>query len=860
MLSALVSIVLAQNSTVLYRGSDIPGSDTKYWSVEDTQVDRADAERSSGQGMVLFLGKDKRVFLRFGDLRRALGPNKRIVSAKLILTPAHITTAGKLTLSRMGTGWHESPGTGGVQLTPPLWSTSWNYRHYGQGAAGIRWRDGGREFISSTPSASANVGGDSMSVELDGLGGDVQAFYDRWYENNGWALDFAGEGAFNSAENRQSGPRLEIVTENIADKTGADLSVTYIERTPEYKRYDNRGNAYTRMTMDGHESGVMMNPGEAESKKWPSDGEEVTYTAHIKNVGTAPANGFSYEWSQNGGTGDFPGSLAPGQETTVTFKTRYKSVATDHRTMPVALRIRPKSDDAIAGNDFLEIQANALNLGIWVDQGFYDMFSTQVNGVGSRSFEDWIQWQFRIWNDVFMRHSRFAFAEDGIRESVRIGRITVVPNGTLSGGVHMPNDTPNLIYDGEWGFDSAFGDAAAYIAEVRNKADRALIHEMSHQIGLVDMYVMNVEENKVHLKVDDKVLTRGAVDPYPGLMGGGDTRNDLLIPTHIPIPYEPTSDVVFASPIFQPTDLYARTDAAALNANIGYRRGYYGEYLYSLPGTNLLRVSDRNGGAIAKGALQFYQTSAGEVRDSASAFSVDFENGIARLPARPTGLAAPFTTLTGHTLSPNPFGRIDVVGGNGVFLVRLDHAGRTEWKWLKIWQLFDAGARGSKVLSTHELRFNVSDRPIKEQDWALKKTAIDSSNSSGENIAALIDGDRTTIYAAGEKIGDWVEIDIGRDRPIGEVKLLTGPDPKAFWQRFDVMVYGTGQTVNTARVFAGESNWNYAVTMEKDSVNGVTSVAYRAPAQTVRFIRLVNKSGGAGSLGGIEIRETEIGQ
>jgi hypothetical protein len=342
-------------------------------------------------------------------------------------------------------------------------------------------------------------------------------------------------------------------------------------------------------------------------------------------------------------------------------------------------------------------------------------------------------------------------------------------------------------------------------------------------------------------------------------MGGGDTRNDLLVPTQIPIPYAPTSDVVLASPLFQATDLYARTDAAALNANVGYRRGYYGEYLYSLPGTNLVRISDRNGGPIAKGTLSFYQSLGGEIRNEVPAFTVDFENGLARLPARATGLAAPFTTLTGHTLAPNPFGRIDVVGGNGVFLVRLNRAGISEWEWLKIWQLFDAGARGSKVLSTHELRFNVTDHPIKEQDWALRKTAIDSSNSSGENIAALIDGNASTVYRAGDKVGDWVEIDIGRDRPIGEIKLLTSPDG-SFWQRFDVLVYGTGQTVNTARTFAGEANWSYAVTMEKDVSAGQTSVAYRAPAQTVRFIRFVNKSGGPGSLSGVEIRETSIGQ
>jgi hypothetical protein len=184
MLVALATVVLAQsNGIVLYRGAEIAGSDTKYWSVEDTQVDKADTTRSSGQGLVLFLGKDKRAFLRFGDLRRALGPNKRIVSAKLTLTPAYLESEGTLSLKRFGTGWHESPGTGAVQPEPKLWATTWEQRHHGF----HRWRDGGREFVAQSGHSQA-VPSSAPTVVFDGLATDVQAFYDRWYEKNGWAI------------------------------------------------------------------------------------------------------------------------------------------------------------------------------------------------------------------------------------------------------------------------------------------------------------------------------------------------------------------------------------------------------------------------------------------------------------------------------------------------------------------------------------------------------------------------------------------------------------------------------------------------------------------------------------------------
>jgi hypothetical protein len=191
-------------------------------------------------------------------------------------------------------------------------------------------------------------------------------------------------------------------------------------------------------------------------------------------------------------------------------------------------------------------------------------------------------------------------------------------------------------------------------------------------------------------------------------------------------------------------------------------------------------------------------------------------------------------------------------------LVKISYAGQVEYAWLKAWQLADMFARGSKTIASNEMRFNVTHRPLLPQDWAFKKTAIDSANSDGANIAALIDGDASTLYRGGDRVDDWIEIDIGRDRPIGEVNLVAGQDAKAFWKRFDIMVYGTGQTISMARKFATEANWDFAATMQKDVSNeGTVSVAYRAMPQTVRFIRLVNKSGGPGNIAGVEVRETE---
>ena len=81
-------LVGAQTVT-LQRGAPI--GDSTYWSCEDTVLSRELPDGSFGQGELLPANRSTRVLVRFGDLVRALGPNKRIVDAKLVLTPLTVT-------------------------------------------------------------------------------------------------------------------------------------------------------------------------------------------------------------------------------------------------------------------------------------------------------------------------------------------------------------------------------------------------------------------------------------------------------------------------------------------------------------------------------------------------------------------------------------------------------------------------------------------------------------------------------------------------------------------------------------------------------------------------------------------------
>ena len=111
----------------------------------------------------------------------------------------------------------------------------------------------------------------------------------------------------------------------------------------------------------------------------------------------------------------------------------------------------------------------------------------------------------------------------------------------------------------------------------------------------------------------------------------------------------------------------------------------------------------------------------------------------------------------------------------------------------------------------------------------------------------------------GGKAGDWVEIDLGRDRTIGEITLLG--DPSDFWPQFDIMVYATGQKPAEASPWASELNWNWTASNRRDLIGtdpNTVSVAYRSPEIRIRFIRIVNRSSAIGKLKAIRVVPIKI--
>ncbi len=854
-------MILSNGANVQWEGI----REYKYWSCSDTYLSKSAKESNFGGEPRLVSGPDARILIKFGDLNRAIGPGKVITNAKLVLSPTAGTPPKEITVTRVLMDWNEGCGRPKMKIgeKSPLGAT-WDFRVAKGQMEGQRWAAGGcfkadedradKPTAAGTPASNANG-----QVVILGLEADVQAWYDRSATNYGWVLDTKGEpGQFLSSDAAVGRPTLVITYADAPPKpNAADLDVAYIERLPEFERYDPT-TAYTYKD----DVGIMDKPGLMGAQKWPRDGNLVTYRAHVRNHGESKAiSKFHYVWFINGKAvrdGDVTDPLAPGLEVVIEAPAIWQDMHKDHREFTVAIKVLTDEPETCADNNFLRIYTHGLNLGIHVEQSVYDFFSKNRNGVGTYSFEDWVQWQFAMWNEVWMAKSKFSFAPDGSLERVRIQRIIVVPDGTLDkGGNHTPGGKPNFLYDGEWGFDWQGEDTRKFLESNLLQCETGLLHECSHQCGLIDLYVMNVDASLpdgTRGKVRMKNMTRGNIDPFGGLMGGGDTRNDTFVPSAIVPRNEPNGDPSDQFPLYEPTGLYAGWDVAYLNSTLGFRRGHYGEAIYDLPKLVFLRALDGAGKAIPNLQLSFFQMKGGEIKDEPPAFEGTTDaQGVFRLPNRPTGEEKEFRTLTRHTLRDNPFGRVDVVGSNGVFLVRARAFGQEEWQFLKAWELNVDYHRGNRELMLRDMRFNIASAVISDANIAAGKKVTLSNGADGSK---MVDGDAKSSGVLPTEKGSFVVIDLGSDQMVAEVALTTY-QRHDFWRQFVIYAYTEGVSWEITQPFGFEGDWGWAAGHQRDidpSDFEKWTVSYRNAPRKARYIRIVNQGDTGGVVGEVTVR------
>jgi hypothetical protein len=160
-------------------------------------------------------------------------------------------------------------------------------------------------------------------------------------------------------------------------------------------------------------------------------------------------------------------------------------------------------------------------------------------------------------------------------------------------------------------------------------------------------------------------------------------------------------------------------------------------------------------------------------------------------------------------------------------------------------------ARGMTQAASIELPFNLPISEIsRDTNLVLGKPVRDSSGSFPAQLLAVTDDKDLTVYPLQPK--QWVEIDLGRDRFLGELELR-GDVPSALL----VSVYGTSEKIDESRAWIAEADMQTRRAFYPDAEAGVT--VFRPRPMGGRYVRILNASDKVAELKGVRVFATKRG-
>ena len=223
--------------------------------------------------------------------------------------------------------------------------------------------------------------------------------------------------------------------------------------------------------------------------------------------------------------------------------------------------------------------------------------------------------------------------------------------------------------------------------------DWGLVHELSHQIGLIDLYTSPVDAVSVRVLDREGFPPNFAFDwPRPGIMFGGD-----IAPHPNPGRYP---------------HYYSSHSAGGISSTRGYRNNFYGAYQYDIPEQNTLLILDSQGNPAANVQVTLYQRTAPfnwvglpEIDNVPEISGSTRFDGRFLLTNRDAHGGV--TNPRGQTLRDNPFGVVDIMGLQNRFLLKLSKGEHEEFHWLDITQFNLAYWMGDTLSHTFTISSHV---------------------------------------------------------------------------------------------------------------------------------------------------------
>ncbi|MBN2448573.1 MAG: hypothetical protein JXO22_17735, partial [Phycisphaerae bacterium] len=457
-------------------------------------------------------------------------------------------------------------------------------------------------------------------------------------------------------------------------------------------------------------------------------GQEVTLTAHVKNVGFKTAAPFSYVWMIDDKVVDEGKcSAALPEMDEKTFELKWKWAEGFHYA---TFKIETDQDEIAKINNVLKDPLWGFDYTYVVSKGRCDAWHQFRSGYGTFCFEDYYRWHVDIMNLLF-ENSVFPATPSGMKCRVRLDRIIyadqVKDNTPIIDGQPRPLvEKDNLRYDqGGWIWNDneeelKTGKFIQVNPEWRNKTEWSLPHELGHQLGLVDWYALDCEGGDRHVMPDNG-------EPVSHFMN------------------HPTTMMHWHGP-----QVYSEVDAAYLSDTWNKPRGYFGDMYFAIPSECFLRVVDINGAPVAGASVELFQRGTklepggkpqmdqgvkywpviedgdfyGEevqqvTKDPVIAGETDAD-GMLRLPNRPV---SEVVSLNGYHRKPNPFGNMNVVGQRMLMLVKVTKGDEPNYFFLEGHDFVAAWYRGQKDQYTTVLRTTYAsvDSPAPPVDVTVTK-------------------------------------------------------------------------------------------------------------------------------------------
>ena len=509
-------------------------------------------------------------------------------------------------------------------------------------------------YRATTP--FSNVAGMTPIATVNGI--NTTEFTDTTAANGTsyhYAITAVFSGGAETSEVDSIGPRTP------RDET--DLQMVTIARTQLYPRYAPTYTYYEVTEPGGFgpytfSAATGLGEGQnASTQRWPAIGDTLTYVATVRNRGTNAWSGvLNGTWTVDEVVAQQPSrtvTLQPGETTTFSFALVWDDQMHDVGFSFDAADDRPENNTLSRGTKSVAYLS-------YIDQTYFVNFREETADYPEAFSDDFIDWL-----NNHMKRFNELLEQAGSDKRVHFGVLELLDDEEPDPVVDRIN---YAVFPFRYQWNSGTLRMSGYYRP-NDDIDYGLLHEMGHQLGLIDLYRMD--------------LTPGQ-NQVSGI--GYSACNGLMRTC---------------------AALISEHSALAMNHWLDDAHGYYGQYLYEMPEHVRMRFIGAGGQPLEDATVRVYQKVERPGQGEVITNQVKFEgqtdaNGEYTLPNVEIDPSMVPPSHAGDVLHDNPFGYVHVVGTNGLLHFEIEHNGHVDYAWLDISEVNLAYWHGATDVATFE--------------------------------------------------------------------------------------------------------------------------------------------------------------